>query len=109
MTALDPNGLAAELGPEVLRQALDRSSIKSLEVERRKKPREKKKRFEFEAFADIGFEANEECLIDGLLPRKGHAAAWGESGCGKSFLMLSASLHIAMGWQWAGRDVMQGL
>lgn len=66
-------------------------------------------KFAFEDFADITFEPDDEFLIQGLWPRTGHATVWGESGCGKTFLMISVALHVAMGWTWAGRQVEPGL
>jgi len=47
-------------------------------------------------------------IVDGLLPEQGLAIAYGAAKHGKSFLMLSAALHIAAGRDWFGRQVRQG-
>ncbi len=46
-------------------------------------------------------------LVRGLLPRTGLAVVYGPPGCGKSFLVLDVTLHIAAGRDWAGRRVRQ--
>jgi hypothetical protein len=48
------------------------------------------------------------CLIKGLLPRVGLVVAWGPPKCGKSFWMTDAMLHVALGWPYRGRKVVQG-
>lgn len=46
-----------------------------------------------------------EWRIKGLLPSHGLAAIYGPPGCGKSFVALDASLHMAAGMIWSGRKV----
>ncbi|MCW6506902.1 helicase RepA family protein [Lichenifustis flavocetrariae] len=46
-------------------------------------------------------------LIKGLLPSHGLAVLYGAPGCGKSFVALDMSLHVAAGKDWAGRRVRQ--
>jgi hypothetical protein len=48
-------------------------------------------------------------LIKGLLPAQGLALLYGHPGSGKTFLALDFSGHVAMGWDWHGRKVKQGL
>ena len=48
-----------------------------------------------------------EWLIKGLLPSHGLAAIYGPPGCGKSFVALDCTMHIAAGIDWSGRKVKQ--
>jgi AAA domain len=47
-------------------------------------------------------------LIKGVLEREQVSVIFGEAGCGKTFLMLDAALHIAAGLEWCGRAVAGG-
>jgi len=47
-------------------------------------------------------------LIRGIFPLEGLSVTWGPPKCGKSFLILDALLHIALGWEYHGRRVAQG-
>jgi KaiC/GvpD/RAD55 family RecA-like ATPase len=48
-------------------------------------------------------------LMKRLLPATGVAVLYGHPGCGKTFLALDWSMHIALGRDWQGRKVKQGL
>lgn len=48
-------------------------------------------------------------LVKHLLPAIGIAVLYGHPGSGKTFLALDWSLHVALGWEWHGRKVKQGL
>lgn len=48
-------------------------------------------------------------LIKRLLPAEGLALIYGHPGSGKSFLALDLGLHVALGRDWSGRSVKQGL
>lgn len=50
-----------------------------------------------------------EWLIDGLIPENGLVIPYGPPGAGKTFLVLSQSLHIAAGMPWMGKAVRQGV
>lgn len=47
-------------------------------------------------------------IIKGVLPQGGLAVVYGESGSGKSFMVLDMAIAIAQGAQWRGRKVRQG-
>ncbi len=47
-------------------------------------------------------------LINGLLPASGFGVVFGPPKSLKSFLLADALFHVAMGREWAGREVMQG-
>lgn len=48
-------------------------------------------------------------LIKKLLPAQGLALLYGHPGSGKTFLALDFGFHVAMGWDWQGKKVKQGL
>lgn len=48
-------------------------------------------------------------LMKGLLPSQGLGVLHGHPGSGKTFLALDWALHIALGREWQGRKVKQGL
>lgn len=60
-------------------------------------------------FDDIAMQLTGLWLIKHLLPAVGLAVLYGHPGSGKSFLALDWALHIALGWDWQGRKVKQGL
>ena len=67
----------------------------------------KKPKFQLTPFNDIKFETAEEWFVKKLLPRKGVAAIYGASGSVKTFVLLDLLLHVALGWPWARRRVVQ--
>lgn len=68
----------------------------------------KKRRFEFQQAALYTQRAPAKWLIKGVLPQADVGAAFGESGSGKSFLVLDMVMAIAAGTNWAGHPVAQG-
>jgi RecA-family ATPase len=60
-------------------------------------------------FKDLKLSTDPEYLIEGLFPRSGLAVVWGEPKDGKSLWMMDAMLHVALGWEYRGRKVQQGL
>lgn len=60
-------------------------------------------------FSDIQEQLTGLWLMKYLLPAVGMAVIHGHPGCGKTFLALDWALHIALGWEWQGRKVEQGL
>jgi RecA-family ATPase len=47
-------------------------------------------------------------LVKGLIPSAGLTVIWGPPKCGKSFWTFDLVMHIAAGWEYCGRRVMQG-
>ncbi len=47
-------------------------------------------------------------LVQGLIPREGLIVIWGPPKCGKSFWTFDLVMHIALGWLYRGRRVVQG-
>jgi hypothetical protein len=48
-------------------------------------------------------------LVKHIIPAQGLIVVWGPPKCGKSFWILDVAFHIALGWQYRGRRVKQGL
>ncbi len=47
-------------------------------------------------------------LVKGLIPREGLIVIWGPPKCGKSFWTFDLVMHIALGWPYRGRRIIQG-
>ncbi len=47
-------------------------------------------------------------LVKGLIPREGLIVIWGPPKCGKSFWVFDLAMHIALGWPYRGRRIVQG-
>lgn len=62
-------------------------------------------RFAITRIADVRAVLNGQWLIKHLLPAFGLAVVYGPPGCGKTFVVLDAVLHVAMGRDWAGKPV----
>lgn len=62
-----------------------------------------KNKFKLEKFEDIKFEAKEEWLIKGILPKQGVAAVYGKPGSLKSFVASDIAFSTALNRDWAGR------
>jgi hypothetical protein len=61
----------------------------------------------FTPFADIQLGTAPRYLVRGLLPDVGLVVVWGRPKCGKSFFIFDLVAHIAAGWQYQGRRVIQ--
>jgi hypothetical protein len=64
-------------------------------------------KFPLTPFEEIKIGLAQEWCVKKLLPRRGVAAFYGASGSAKTFLLLDACLHVALGLPWAGRRVQQ--
>jgi hypothetical protein len=58
---------------------------------------------------DIETAIDQAGLIDGLLGTTGLTVAYGESGCGKTFVIVDLSCHVAAKMPWRGLEVEQGV
>jgi hypothetical protein len=65
-------------------------------------------RFPIERFSAITYASERDYLVKGLIPRQGLAVLWGPPKCGKSYFTFDLSMHVALGWQYRGRRVVQG-
>ncbi len=65
-------------------------------------------KFRLRPLADIELDTSAQWLVEGLMPAKGLHVLYGAPGTGKSFLALSAALHVAAGKPWGGRSVNGG-
>ncbi len=65
-------------------------------------------RFALEPLDAIELDLGPQWLIPGLMPSNGLHVLYGAPGSGKSFLALSAALHVAAGKPWGGRPVRKG-
>jgi AAA domain/Bifunctional DNA primase/polymerase, N-terminal len=69
----------------------------------------KKRRFTFTRFWEMKVDADATpCVIDELIPLKGIVLLWGPPKCYKSFWVLDAFFHVAKGWEYRDRAVLQG-
>jgi hypothetical protein len=48
-------------------------------------------------------------LVKNFIPVEGLIVVWGPPKCGKSFWVIDVAFHIALGWEYRGRRVKQGL
>lgn len=67
-----------------------------------------KVRFPLVPFDKIAIGTGSSYLVKGLIPREGLVVVWGPPKCGKSFWILDLMMHVALGWEYRGRRVMQG-
>ena len=65
------------------------------------------RKFASESFNSIQTKQGEEYLVKRLIPKQGLGVLYGESQSFKSFLALDLGMHVACGWDWAGRRVDQ--
>lgn len=67
-----------------------------------------RRRFQLVPFDQITFTTARNYVVKGLIPANGLVVAWGAPKCGKSFLVSSIALHVALGWPWRGKRVQAG-
>jgi hypothetical protein len=66
-------------------------------------------RFKFTPFRDIELDTSPPYRVHELLPRVGVAVIWGRPKSGKTFWTFDLEMHVALGWDYRGRAVEQGL
>jgi hypothetical protein len=59
------------------------------------------------AFEHVTLNTGRDYLVKDLLPRVGLCLIWGPRKCGKSFWAMDLALHVAFGWEYRGRKVLQ--
>jgi hypothetical protein len=69
---------------------------------------EHRPRFVLQPFRSIRPSTALSYRIKGFLPRQGLAIVWGPPKQGKTFWTLDAVMHVALGWEYRGRKVVQG-
>jgi hypothetical protein len=65
-------------------------------------------RFRLIPFEELKPSSERSYLIQEVFPRVGLVVVWGPRKCGKSFWVADAMLHVALGWPYRGRKVVQG-
>lgn len=105
VAAADANANIAELAVELNRIADRRAFVK--ENEDHEEPKQPK-RFKLTRFDQIELSTRVRYLIKGLIPRLGLVTVYGPKKCGKSYWIMTALLHVALGWEYRGRRVEQG-
>lgn len=101
-----------------LARALARQVREVAEVERGKEPEPESTappveklpppRFRLVHFGDVKLSARPRYLVRGLIPLTGVVVIWGPPKCGKSFWTSDLLFHVALGWDYRGRKVVQG-
>jgi hypothetical protein len=70
---------------------------------------EEKRRFNIIDASRLALNKAAAYLVKNLIPAQGLIVIWGPPKCGKSFWILDVVFHIALGWEYRGRRVKQGL
>jgi hypothetical protein len=65
-------------------------------------------KFQLIPFRDVRSSSGRNYLVKGLIPRSGLVVIYGKPKSGKSFLATDLFAHIALGWEYHGRRVLQG-
>jgi hypothetical protein len=68
-----------------------------------------KPKFRLIRFEDILLGTTVLYRVKGIIPRVGLALVWGPPKCGKSFWVFDLVMHVALGWDYRGHRVEQGL
>jgi hypothetical protein len=66
-------------------------------------------RFKLVPFNELTVGSNAVYLVKGIVPKAGLVVIWGPPKCGKSYLIFTIALHVALGWEYRGRRVQQGM
>jgi hypothetical protein len=79
------------------------------ETSQARQQRQRQRGLMLEAWNDAGMSTASNYLVKGILPRTGLAVVWGPPKCGKSFWTFDLVVHIALGREYRGRKVQQGV
>src|SRR5262245_271653 len=66
-------------------------------------------RFKLVPFDKIELRRDCAYLVRNIIPREGVVVVWGPPKCGKSFWTYDIAMHIALGWEYRGHRVQQGV
>ncbi len=59
-------------------------------------------------FDDVRLSDERDYIVKGIVPKNGIVVWWGPPKSGKSFLAFDLCMHVALGWEYRGRRVVQG-
>lgn len=65
-------------------------------------------RFSAVRLCDIEITSTPPALVEDILFPNSLVVVYGESGCGKSFIVSHMAMHVAAGWTWAGKVTTSG-
>jgi hypothetical protein len=105
----NPGGVAAKYGGRIeqeVQRLWEKAEAADLESGDPGKPQ--RRRYELVNFIDSKVDPNPQYRIEELFPDTGVAIVWGPPKCFKSFWVYDAVMHIALGWPYQGRAVVQG-
>jgi hypothetical protein len=66
-------------------------------------------RFKLVSFNDLTVGSHAVYLVKGIIPKAGLVVVWGPPKCGKSYWIFTVMLHVALGREYRGRRVQQGM
>jgi hypothetical protein len=107
MTKRDASDFVREEGADRFREQVDQE-IGAQRKNKNGSGAAKPPRFQLKRFDEIQLSTVPNYLVKGILPRTGLTVVWGPPKCGKSFLCFDMAMHIALGWPYRDRRVIQG-
>src|SRR6476661_4355223 len=66
---------------------------------------QRRPRFQLVPFDELTVGSRAVYLVKGIIPKVGLVVIWGPPKCGKSYLIFTIMLHVALGWEYRGRRV----
>jgi hypothetical protein len=66
-------------------------------------------RFKLVSFNELNVGSSAVYLVKGIIPKAGLVVVWGPPKCGKSYWIFTVMLHVALGREYRGRRVQQGM
>jgi len=70
---------------------------------------QRRPRFQLVPFNELTVGSRAVYLVKGIIPQTGLVVIWGPPKCGKSYLVFTIMLYVALGWEYRGRRVRQGM